>query len=330
MPTSDHSARKPAHPARIQNIFLHRLQELEERVTRELERPAEASGPVQELLRDIGREAWTILRAASSAVRSPGEVASAVARGLSGPSTDELGVAASVGPAVRDWMRPLSRIWLGLSATEGADLPAKGGVLVMMNRSAWPLPLEPFVIWSLMTDRQGRDRRVCVLWEPTYMDLPFVGEFLHRLGVFAASETNCEILLERGCVVVAFPEGRSACDKTYDRRYRLARFEAARLLRAAVTTGSHVVPAAVVGNEESYPMLGSFFGLPVTPFFPLAGLAGALPLPLAWRVRFGRAVEYAHLDDVDSVADALVEPLRARMQALIVELLEERKSIFSG
>ncbi|HUR28984.1 MAG TPA: 1-acyl-sn-glycerol-3-phosphate acyltransferase [Planctomycetota bacterium] len=213
---------------------------------------------------------------------------------------------------------------------KSAALPEKGGVLILLNRSPWPLPVEALVLWAFLCDGRVGDRRMVVLWDDDLPDLPWIGDFLRRIGLAGATPENARVLLERGAVVLAFPEGHAARLRTYERRYRLARFDAKGVIGAALEAGARIVPGAVVGSEESFPLLGRVAGLPVTPQFPLLGLFGLLPLPVAWTLRLGAPVEYAFADDEAPPVDAIADAVRARMQALVGELLSQRESIFRG
>lgn len=323
---------RPVAQTAIHDLFIARLEEIERRVSRELARPAEASGPVQELLLDVAREVWAHARAAAVSASRPGGLSAFVTELVAGGPTDELGVDERLRDRVHDALRPLSRLWLGLDAgaDHGTDDLA-GPALLLFNRGADPLPIEPLVLWSFLRERAvGSGRRVYVLWSPGTFTQPFLGEWLNRLGIFAATRANCRALLERGATVIAFPEGEQAMAKTYERRYRLERFDEGSLVETAMTCGARIVPGAVLGNEESFPLLGRLAGWPVTPFFPTFGLLGLLPLPLQWRVRLGASIQYGDDARDGSRAGAVIDAARSRMQELLVELLSARRTIFTG
>jgi 1-acyl-sn-glycerol-3-phosphate acyltransferase len=328
-----HPPRRPS-PTVIHDLFMARLEEIERRVSRELARPAEASGPVQELLLDLAREVWAHARAAAVSASRPGGVSALLTSMIAAVATDDLGVDESLRDRVHDTLRPLSRLWLGLGLDAGADIGQEdltGPALLLFNRGADPLPIEPLVLWSFLRERAaGSGRRVYVLWSTGTFAQPFLGEWLNRLGVFAATKANCRALLERGATVVAFPEGEQALAKTYERRYRLERFDEGALVETAMTCGARVIPGAVLGNEESFPLLGRVAGWPFTPFFPAFGLLGLLPLPLQWRVRLGAAIQYGDDARDGSRAGAVIDAARSRMQELLVELLAARRTMFSG
>jgi hypothetical protein len=101
-----------------------------------------------------------------------------------------------------------------------------------------------------------------------------------------------------------------------------------------------VIPAAVVGGEETYPLLGqtSLFAaalgvpfLPVTPTFPLLGILGLLPLPVRWHMAFGEPLRFdqpASAADDPVVVSRLNERIRGEVQALLSDLLSRRRALF--
>jgi 1-acyl-sn-glycerol-3-phosphate acyltransferase len=289
-----------------------------------------ASGPIQDLALDVAREAWRLGSKTMAQLARPQGWMSALALAAASAPTDELGVDRRMADTIADVVRPLARSWLGLEDDQHDALPARGGVLVLFNRSAWPLPVEPLVLWSLLREREGGGRRAYALWDADVCSTPFLGDWLQRIGIVAADPANCRLLLERGSIVIAFPEGSAARAKTYERRYRLERFDHASLLGAAVASGASIVPAAVLGNEESFPVIAHRGSVPITPLFPVAGAAGLLPLPLHWRLRFAPAVEYARVEEGSATLEGLSDAVRARMQAMLGEMIAHRRSIVGG
>jgi 1-acyl-sn-glycerol-3-phosphate acyltransferase len=245
---------------------------------------------------------------------------------------DELGVDESYSDRVHDVLRPLCRAWFGIEPrTEIGEVDFDGPCLLLFNRGTHPLPVDPLVLWTFFREHAGRaGRRVYALADPDTIAWPFIGDRLQRLGVFAASRGNCRVLLERGATVIAFPEGARARAKTYERRYRLERFDDGFLVETAMSCGARIVPGAVVGNEESFPLIARAAGLPVSPLFPLMGPLGLLPLPVTWRIRVAPPVRYADDPDQAERAAVVLDAARARMQELLVELLARRRTLFTG
>ncbi|HCF56786.1 MAG TPA: hypothetical protein DFS52_02155, partial [Myxococcales bacterium] len=81
-------------------------------------------------------------------------------------------------------------------------------------------------------------------------------------------------------------------NKTVTERYRLRPFGRGGFVKLALRTGVPIVPAAIVGNEDSSPLIGRIplralgRALPITPTFPWLGPLGLMPLPSKWRVSF--------------------------------------------
>ena len=85
--------------------------------------------------------------------------------------------------------------------------------------------------------------------------LPFLSGFMRRVGGVPASPHNASALLERDELVMVFPEGVKGTGKPFSERYRLQRFGRGGFVEVALRTGSPIIPVAVVGSEEIYPMV---------------------------------------------------------------------------
>ena len=100
----------------------------------------------------------------------------------------------------------------------------------------------------------------------------------------------------------------------------------------------------VIGAEEVHPVIarldlpGQLLGLPtlpVTPTFPWLGLWGLVPLPTKWTLLFGEPLDVAARHGASDASDAtrvarLRDQVRERLQALVLEGLRRRRSLFSG
>lgn len=220
----------------------------------------------------------------------------------------------------------------------GAEhVPAQGGALLVCNHGG-ALPWDGVMLKTAL-------RRACPEREPLrwltddfVSHAPFLGAVLNRIGAVRACPENAEQLLERGALLAVFPEGVKGIEKTYKQRYQLQRFGRGGHVKLALRMGVPVLPVAIVGSEDTYPLLyrvrafSKLFGLPfipVTPTFPLLGPLGLLPLPSRWRIVVGaRLTELDELDAYAAENGALVnelnERLRGRVQALLGEALSAR------
>jgi len=150
-------------------------------------------------------------------------------------------------------------------------------------------------------------------------------------------------LLSQNEAIVVFPEGNRGSLKSYRQRYKLQRFARGGFIRLAFDTKAPIIPAAVVGAEESYPVIHNMQWLtrrtgfvmpPITPTFPFLGLLGLLPLPSKWAISFGKPID-VHQSDIKSTQDdisinRMKEQVRTSVQWLILDLLESRTSVWTG
>jgi len=151
---------------------------------------------------------------------------------------------------------------------------------------------------------------------------------------------NCRELLEHDQSVLVFPEGVRGSGKLFKDRYQLQRFGTG-FMRLALETGAPVIPVAIIGTEETYPSVYNFEALakaigapyfPVTPFFPLLGPLGLLPLPSKVTVRFGKPLYFEGGPDEDEEKiRERVQRVKEALQAEIQEGLKARgEHIFTG
>jgi 1-acyl-sn-glycerol-3-phosphate acyltransferase len=216
-------------------------------------------------------------------------------------------------------------------------VPAMGSALIAANHSG-AVPADAFMLAGALELRHPEQRCLRVLYDKFVDELPLVGPVYNRLGGVSASFANAEQLLRRGEIVGLFPEGIAALEKRWPERYQLRPFKSG-TARLSVRTGSPIVPVAIVGAEEAYPVVARLYRtgrvvgvpwIPVTPLFPLCGLAGVLPFPTKWYMRFCAPIEPPSLDrrsEEDAVSE-LTGRLRETIASALGDLLAKRRSIF--
>jgi 1-acyl-sn-glycerol-3-phosphate acyltransferase len=116
-------------------------------------------------------------------------------------------------------------------------------------------------------------------------------------------------------------------------------------VRLSLQLGVPIIPTAVVGAEEIYPVIGKWKNLgplkellnvpyvPVTPLFPLLGPLGMIPLPTKWHIRFGAPIRFYENRRIartpqPRMVHTLAERVRQQVQGMVHELLAERESVF--
>ncbi len=217
-------------------------------------------------------------------------------------------------------------------------VPSIGPALLAANHSG-AIPLDAAMLAVALHLRHPERRGLRVLYERWVDNLPWLSRVYARLGAVPASFANAELLLRRGELVGLFPEGLAGGEKTWRERYHLRPFRTG-VARLSLCSGTPIVPVAIVGAEETYPLLarsrlaGRVIGLPwvpVTPFFPLLGLAGALPLPSRWHIRFCPPIHPSVVTQGSaqhSLAREITHQLRRTVDVALGEILARRRGIF--
>ncbi len=226
---------------------------------------------------------------------------------------------------------------------EGIDgVPTEGRVALVANHSG-AVPYDGIMLAAAMRKEHPSSRQLRWLAEDFVSHLPFMGAWLTRLGAVRACQENAERLLRKESCIAMFPEGVKGIAKLYRDRYKLQRFGRGGHIKLAIRTRTPLVPVAIVGAEETHPMLGpsTFFArmlsvpyVPITPTFPALGLAGAIPLPSKWRILFGDPMPMDSYGpdaaDDEVLVGRLNEKLRTTIQDMLDRALRQRRSVFRG
>jgi 1-acyl-sn-glycerol-3-phosphate acyltransferase len=244
-------------------------------------------------------------------------------------------------PAFRDLVVPAFRFlhdrYWRVEVTGLHHIPTSGPALLVANHSG-AIPFDGAMIVTAVQLR--RERLVRFLYDRFVDNLKPVGTFYRRVGGAVANRENALSLLRLGELLLLFPEGVPGVAKSFGDRYRLRGFSPG-FARLALTADVPIIPVAVVGAEEIYPVVGRIEGIgrllgapyvPLTPFFPLLGLLGAVPLPTKWFIRFGKPIRLSAADGEARWQRARVEAvhLRRKIQAMVTRLRARRRSVFFG
>jgi 1-acyl-sn-glycerol-3-phosphate acyltransferase len=231
--------------------------------------------------------------------------------------------------------------WWRVEATGVENVPAHGRGMLVSNHAGALFPFDASMITGAIMKRHPLPRwpRFMVLdWA---FELPFLSSFMRKVGGVPASPYNATGILESDGLMMVFPEGVKGTGKPFAERYRLQRFGRGGFVEIALRTGSPIIPVAVVGSEEIYPMiadsqplaklLGAPF-VPITPTFPWLGPLGLVPLPSKWRIEFCDPIDVSDYgpeaaEDRRLVFD-LSEQVRETIQQKLYENLVKRGSAF--
>ena len=237
-------------------------------------------------------------------------------------------------------VRPLYRSWFRVEASGLENIPDDSGALVVANHSG-TVAFDSVMTQVALLDDHPAHRHLRMLGANLVFQTPFLGEIARKAGHTLACTPDAERLLERGEIVGVWPEGFKGIGKPFSERYKLQRFGRGGFVAAALRTKTPIVPTAIVGAEEIYPMIANaktlarLLGLPyfpITPTFPLLGPLGLVPLPSKWFIEFGEPI----LTDgyPDGAADDpmlvfnLTDQVREQIQQALYRLLMRRPSVF--
>jgi 1-acyl-sn-glycerol-3-phosphate acyltransferase len=235
-------------------------------------------------------------------------------------------------------LRPIAQKWFRVEVRGAENIPAEGGALVVSNHSG-TIPVDGLMTMVSIHDATGRNLRP--LGADLVFKMPVVGEMARKGGATLACNEDAQRMLSGGELVGVWPEGFKGIGKPYADRYKLQRFGRGGFVSAAIRTGVPIIPCSVVGAEEIYPLVGNVPALarllgmpyvPITPFFPLLGPLGLVPLPSKWLIEFGEPIRTDTYDEGAADDPMLVfnvtDQVRETVQQTLYTLLMQRRSVF--
>ena len=167
---------------------------------------------------------------------------------------DEWGRSEHMRSLVRRLYDPMYKHWFRVEWEGLEKIPDQGGALLVANH-AGAIPSDAPVIMHGIEKELGppglRPGRL-LLPHPAGGRAP-CGRATG--GVPAHPDNAYRLLHDQQQLALVFPEGTKATSKTYTDRYRLRRFGRGGFVEIAMRAGVPVIPIAVVGAEESMPIL---------------------------------------------------------------------------
>jgi 1-acyl-sn-glycerol-3-phosphate acyltransferase len=238
-------------------------------------------------------------------------------------------------------LRPLYRAWFRIETYGVKHLPEDGPALIVANHSG-TVAVDAVMLAVAVHDEHPAKRFLRLLGADFVFRMPGLSEVARKSGSTLACNPDAERLLRAGELVGVFPEGFKGVGKPFAERYKLQRFGRGGFVSAALRTGTPIVPASIVGAEETYPLLGNIRPLarllgtpyfPVTPTFPWLGPLGMVPLPSKWLIEFGEPIKTegraGQADDPMAVFN-LADQVRETIQQTLYRLLERRPDPWSA
>lgn len=235
-------------------------------------------------------------------------------------------------------LRPLFHRYWRIDQTGVTNIPETGPVLLVSNHSG-TVPADALMM-KLGVFEETR-RHVRLLAADLALSLPVVGEIARKGGSTLACEEDTMRLLNAGEAVGVFPEGFKGIGKPFRERYRLQRFGRGGFMEVALRSQVPIVPVAIVGAEEIFPIIANvkplarllgFPYFPVTPTFPWLGPLGMIPLPSKWVIEYGEPID-TNAFGKEAAADPmlvfnLTDQVRDTIQQMLYRNLIGRRNAF--
>ena len=248
---------------------------------------------------------------------------------------DEWGRSEHMRSIVRRLYDPMYKYWFRVEWEGLEKIPHHGGALLIANH-AGAIPSDAPAIMHGIEEELGRP--VYGLADYFFRTIPVVGTMWSRTGGVPAHPDNAYRLLhDQQQLALVFPEGTKATSKTYTDRYRLRRFGRGGFVEIAMRAGVPVIPIAVVGAEESMPIvfrvpsLAKVLNLPYFPVTANSLLLGPLGyvtyFPSKFKLRVLDPVTFDVEPDQERYSRSRVmdeaETIRARMQDALHDMLRD-------
>jgi 1-acyl-sn-glycerol-3-phosphate acyltransferase len=255
---------------------------------------------------------------------------------------DEWGRSENVRRLVRRLYAPVYDKWFRVEWEGLEKIPTTGGALLVANHAGAIPPDAPTIIHGIETEV---GRPVYGLGDSFFRTIPFVGTAWARAGGVTAHPDNAlRLLRDQGQLALSFPEGSKGPAKVYADRYRLLRFGRGGFVEIAMRAGVPVIPIAVVGAEESMPILfrlQTVAKLLGTPYFPVTAnlltfgpLGTVLYYPAKFKLRVLDPISFDVAPGQERYSRSRVmdeaERIRMLLQETLYDMLRERRSVWFG
>lgn len=236
------------------------------------------------------------------------------------------------------WFNFLRDVYWRIDAEGFKNIPSTGGALLVASHRGF-MPLDGVMHVYRVLHETGRVLRFLII--PSLLSMPYLSNFLTKIGGVVASQENARRLLSQGNLVGVFPEGIRGAFTPYRRAYKLRNFARSRFAQIAIENQAPIVPVAVVGHAEIFPIIGRIdWGyvtrahgwpyFPIAPMFPLA----PVPIPSKWHVRVLQPVPVDEFRPDDSQNKVLLAEFSGYVQGIIQQNVDDmifkRKSWFWG
>jgi 1-acyl-sn-glycerol-3-phosphate acyltransferase len=278
---------------------------------------------------DIHAGARTLLRRSVMAATTFTRIVRRARFHDAGHGFDEFGLHPPSLASAVEVSRMLYDAYFRVDSVGASQIPASGPAILVANHGG-VLPVDAAMLCLDVLRRTEPPRIPRAVSDHFVPRLPIVSTLFARLGVVSGTRANARRLLERGELLAIWPEGVTGPAKPFRDRYRLQSWRVG-FAELAIRHRAPVVPVAIVGAEESWPLLGKLRGLRAfgAPYLPIP--ATPVPLPVHLHLRYGAPIVFdrdpAEAADPEIVAGA-AGVVHDALEQLIATALDQREGVF--
>ncbi len=253
---------------------------------------------------------------------------------------DEYGFDPASYTPVEKFVRFLYTKWFGVEVAGLENVPAQGHAVLFGNHSGG-IPIDGFLLYDGIINNHPEPRRVRFLVTKFLLKAPRIGDVLRGFGCIPPDFEIATELLRKQDLVFFYPEAEKGPGKLFKDRYKLEDFHAG-FVRAAIATGSPLIPVVTIGGDEIYPLLGKSKALakllkwpyfPLTPFFPwLPFPFSTVPLPVKIMVAVWSPFKLNYPPEAaedESLVAEIADDIKKDIQTKVTDLLDMRTSPFT-
>jgi len=206
-------------------------------------------------------------------------------------------------------------------------IPKKGPCIVIANHSGF-MGFDALMILHQIHTKVKRLPRIIA--HKIWFIRPEISVPARKMGMVPATMGNGGKILEKGQMLLLFPEGEEGNFKPSSQAYKLRRFRRG-FVRLALQTGAPIIPSLVIGAEESNINLSQIRWAKQVIGIIIPVPLNIIPLPARWHIEFFDPIYIEKnpekADDLEYVTKISRE-VRLKMQKQLHQILKERKAIF--
>lgn len=209
--------------------------------------------------------------------------------------------------------------------SRGVDHIPRSGPAILVANHAGVLPVDAAMLCLDVLRRTDPPRIPRAVADHFVPRVPLVATAFARCGVVSGTRANVNYLLDHDELLAIWPEGVTGTGKPLRERYHLQEWRVG-FAEHAIRHRAPVIPVAIVGAEESWPLAGKLRGIHAfgAPYWPIPLVP--IPLPTHYRITYGTPI---HLDHGHVAADAddpaVVAAAAERVRRVLQQLVDDAR-----